>query len=71
MGYAIFLFPVGDHVVGVLVDGVVVDIDVVIVVVVDVVVGVGHSVQGEQDESHEVEGIKPEVSHTALLKNES
>jgi hypothetical protein len=47
-----------------LVDCVVVDIDIVVVVIIDVVVGVGHSIQREQDKGHKVEGVEAKVANS-------
>ena len=62
----VHILAVRDHVVGVLIDRVVVDIHVVVVVIVDVVVDVGHGVQGQQDKGHEVEGVEAKVANTPL-----
>jgi len=60
----VHVLTVRDHIVGVLVDRVVVDVHVVVVVVVDVVVDVGHGIQGQQDKGHEVEGVEAKVANT-------
>ena len=60
----VHVLAVRNHIIGVLVDRVVVDVHVVVVVVVDVVVDVGHGVQGQQDEGHEVEGVEAEVANS-------
>ena len=51
----IHVLTVRDHIVRVLVDRVVVDIDIVVVVIVDVVIDVCHSVQRKENKCHEVE----------------
>ena len=56
---------VGGHVVGVLRHPVEVVLVIIVVVVVEVVVDVGHDVEGQQHQGHEVEAVEAQVAVTA------